>query len=251
MIAQCSWGTSQHTMGINCVPEDSGLPSPVSPVRDNYHWASTTNDQRSQEPGKQPLDRSDTQLQASAAPLAIHDNTFEYIEGHGPIPHILPSPSSVRPDMTASGHPYSAYDNLFNRSSGQSHHPDAYQSYPSPDSTGIDSGTMANSITDGSIECLWSPRCNERIPSSSVAAISKHLKEKHYHGAWRANNTVECRWDDCSWSKLLQLASLGKHIASRHVMSTRVACPDCGVYLSRSDSLLRHADKCPLKTPAP
>lgn len=105
-------------------------------------------------------------------------------------------------------------------------------------------GTSDSAVAaDGSIFCQWE-NCHDKITSASVSAIGNHLKMRHFGGKWDTRELVRCLWNGCSSQTLLQCASLGKHIGSRHVLSTKSYCNDCKKSYSRKDSFYRHFETC-------
>ncbi|KAI0945482.1 hypothetical protein AcW1_001697 [Taiwanofungus camphoratus] len=95
--------------------------------------------------------------------------------------------------------------------------------------------------------CFGAVPCGKEF-RTTASAIKRHLKKYHFGGdeCWQDKARAQCAWlcgtEECSLE--MDCGSLGSHIASVHLRSTRRMCRYCMRSFSRSDSLARHLPKC-------
>ncbi|EPS97481.1 hypothetical protein FOMPIDRAFT_14261, partial [Fomitopsis schrenkii] len=92
--------------------------------------------------------------------------------------------------------------------------------------------------------CSWSG-CGIPLDDDSRSGIKRHLEQFHRSDVGAAGTAQRCV---CSWSEhgrpcqkdFSGVTTLSKHIATVHLQSCKLRCPECGTWMSRPDALTRH-----------
>jgi len=91
--------------------------------------------------------------------------------------------------------------------------------------------------------CQWN-RCGQ-LMRGEPGAVRTHIEDVHLGGkSSTPGKAVVCLWRGCTHGSAMQITSLGRHIAGKHLGTTLKTCDGCGHVFSRSDSRMRHFPKC-------
>ncbi|OBZ77433.1 hypothetical protein A0H81_02350 [Grifola frondosa] len=124
--------------------------------------------------------------------------------------------------------------------------------YPSPTASYTSSRVAddAEDVGDGNAKCLWHGGCGVPIAVTSASGINKHLQDYHFRDPqsgvvhWRKDDRGHCLWKGCTLLREMYFDSYGKHIATKHLRTTGVSCPNmpwlnsltgCGTRFSNLD----------------
>lgn len=193
----------------------------------------------------------------------IANDQFNNTNGHA-YPHVLSShqthgsyPASSRTTNAgyAAGSPHHGVNHM--GTSGHSPHHEVFEEFVGPPiyplsrlHTSTSHASHSSSLNDTvtRVSCRWH-NCRILLDDITAAGIKRHLRQYHSSDAvekWRGERGL-CKWcngGECG--RELDLASLGKHIASVHLKSTAKICDRCQNIIGRPDSLKRHQrDHCP------
>lgn len=91
------------------------------------------------------------------------------------------------------------------------------------------------------IPCGWGG-CRIPLDDCSRSGIKRHLEDFHSRDISEAQRSL-CKWVEdgrpCR-RDFSGIATLSKHIATVHLQSCKLKCPECGMWMSRPDALTRH-----------
>ena len=100
------------------------------------------------------------------------------------------------------------------------------------------------------IPCGWD-RCGIPLDDCSRSGIKRHLEDFHRYDIANAQRSA-CKWVEdgrpCQ-RDFSGIATLSKHIATVHLQSCKLRCPECGMWMSRPDALTRHRQASCQKSP--
>ena len=91
------------------------------------------------------------------------------------------------------------------------------------------------------IPCGWD-NCSIPLDDCSRSGIKRHLEGFHSRDIANTQRSV-CKWleDGKSCQRDFSgMATLSKHIATVHLQSCKLRCPECNMWMSRPDALTRH-----------